>query len=302
MFSAVINTLSSFFRHDHLEYAAVSDGSHLAGIEYEGHEPECDLRQVVSSLKDLKGVLCKLITVQKKQLELEVERSKSWRGNPTNEVVSSPATNSSSSSSAPETADVVIGRVGNALSSVNEPHGASVDVVFTTTTPATAAPASATTEQPRDKRHSKITSSSSSDFAEIAVSDLEALFKKGFAFPDDDETELKFLGEHPTGDIGDVTAFVEPPSTDRKARKADTEEATKVTETKAKVEKAKRPEKVLPEESEEEEKSRTETQEESEEAAPVKASVRPAAPDHLTVSYDRMEKKKAMPKVNDRRL
>lgn len=278
-----------------MEYAAVNDESHLAGIEYERHEPECDLRQVVSSLKDLKSVLCKLITVQKKQLELEVERSKSWKGN---EIVTSTATNSSTSP-APETDDVVIGRVGKAQSTVNEPQGASVDVVFTTTTPATS-PASSTTEPPRDKRHSKITSTS--DFAEIAVDDLKALIDKGFAFEDDDETELKFLGEHPTGEAGAVTAFVAPPNSDRKARKADTEATTKVTETKAKVEKAKRPEKVVPKESEEEEKPRAEAQEESEEAAPVKASVRPAVPDHLTVSYDRMEKKKAMPKVNDRRI
>lgn len=275
------------------------------GVEYDQHGPsDCELRQVVNSLKDLKSVLCKLISVQKKQIELELTRTKAQIDTKSDPILGS---------SKPEVSgvtDVVVGRVGPALTATetttpssnavkSEPEGAIVDVKLSTSTAAPATPSS--TEPPRDKRSSL----HGSDFTEIHPDELAKLMGSGFNFDDDSLDEMKFISEHRTNAPGAASIVVG--KADRKARNTETdaveteeEEEQTETETEAptKPEKPKRRERVQVKKVEVEEEKEPEPVPESTEA-PQEESEEYTPPEHLTVSYDRMEKKKGAPKVRN---
>lgn len=263
-----LSKLHLLLRHSPIEYA-VSDEGHLGHLDYDTTGTE--LRQVVTSLKDLKSCLCKLITVQKKQIELELLRAQGSTVGAPNQ----------------EGKEIEKGLVGTPLFAtekptptndltVNQPQGASVDIKLTpTTVDPQSAKDSQTTETPRDKRQS---SSHGSDFTEIAHDDFQKLIDRGFNFDEDSEAEKEFLAENPSSDVGAVSITTIPKNADRKTRKVKEESGPKeIEEAEEEVAEAIKPKKAMSEES---------------------SMETPTAPEHLTVSYDRMEKKKAMPTVS----
>lgn len=156
-----------------------------------------DLRQVVSSLKDLKSCLCKLISVQKKQIELELTR-RTIEGLPPKQdpIVGNPNSEHQSVASINAPPSPPFGMV--------EPQGAfitkskikeeSSTLKPTENETSTANPKStqnSTTEASRDKRGAL-----KSDFVEIHPGDLEHLSEAGFTFNSDEEREKAFLAEH----------------------------------------------------------------------------------------------------------
>lgn len=272
---------------------------------------DCDhateLRQVVGSLKDLKTCLCKLINVQKKQIELEIERAK---GN-----------KKSAAAADQEPTDVVVGRVGKPLAhedrapaaanpeEKSEPQGASVDIKLQTTT---STPKPTTTEKPknspstdeRPKRSSAHSSMTSSDFHEIDPDELSRFMNRGFTTDSVEEFEKKFLNEHPASEPGAASITV---GQDRKVRGTEAEEEDHTEET----EQAETHAEELEEDEEEvvheviEKKAivvketviAQHEDDEEEDDAEHQVDI-PVSPKKLTATYNQMEKKKKLPKAS----
>lgn len=221
----------------HIDDYGESEEAHLETIELpkqQSHRSE--LRQIVSAIKDVKSCLCKLINVQKKQMEMEISRR----------PVEGPAPNY----------DPIVGKpqedgkkdIPQELptplipESVNAPQGvfistkslntednlevaptdqkevvepSSIDLTTTTTT--TEQPSENSTD--RSKRQAM-----KSDFVELPHHFFEDLQNRGFIFNSDEEAEKAFLGEHPAP-VNKPSAVVvnqnqNPPGVERKAREA----------------------------------------------------------------------------------
>lgn len=200
-----------------------------------------DLRQVVSSLKDLKSCLCKLISVQKKQIELELTRRTIEGLNPRQDpIVGKPNADNVSVTSIDAPPSPPFGMV--------EPQGAFITKSklkeestttekenSTAVTPSgilkgTQINSTSTTEPSRDKRGAL-----RSDFVEIHPGDLEHLSEAGFTFNSDEEREKAFLAEHVETEADvHVTLPVNPPhepvAIERKPRQVDLENDDSATE------------------------------------------------------------------------
>lgn len=248
-------------------------------------EIECDnqgsdLREVVTSLKDLKKCLCKLITVQKKQLELDMARKEKdylpvlEDGHNVMILQSPPAVFSDEKANATET--TTKGNLG--------PDGATMDIKLTTTSPNNSLTATETPTTSSEARNKRSNIKSKSDFSEVDHDEFAKMVSGGFAFDDDEETMRQFLAETAQAGPGEHSITVGAPlkiNSDRKARD---------TETEAEVEK----------DSETEPEMDVKSAEESAVGETEEPSIeRPSSAEDLTANYDRMEKKKSMPAVSN---
>lgn len=262
---------TSFPSHDLQEY---EEEGQVSEIECDSQGSE--LREVVTSLKDLKKCLCKLITVQKKQLELDMARKEKdylpvlENGHNVMVLQSPQAIYSDEKANATETT----------TKGVLGPDGATMDIKMTTPSPNNSLTETPTSSSETRNKRSNI--KSKSDFAEVGHEEFAKMMSGGFAFDDDDETMRQFLAETAHAGPGEHSITVGDPlkiNSDRKARNTEGEgEQNTETEPEMDVKSA-------------EESAVAETEEPSIE--------RPSSAEDLTANYDHMEKKKAMPAVSN---
>lgn len=171
---------------------------------------QSDLREVVRSLKDLKTCLCKLITVQKKQIDLELMRRKET-----------------------EKSKDLIGK--SKMNHKFEPQGLVHESAVDAPEPLYD---SETTKFTSSDERIKRSHDQGSDFVEIDHDEFQKLMESGFKFNSDEELEKEFVDEHASNAEGAFAVNVAPvvekseivASADRKTR--ETEVKATVTEVK----------------------------------------------------------------------